>query len=90
MDRLKSALQQAITSTSSIIDSVAHVQPHAEQQAAGRPPLPKRRFASLAVENVIDHARMVLEPELAELFECCYPNTLGKSKYQALHCQHDS
>jgi len=42
-----------------------------------RPPLAKRKFTSKAVEQVIARTKAkIADPELAWLFENCYPNTL--------------
>jgi meiotically up-regulated gene 157 (Mug157) protein len=42
-----------------------------------RPPVAQRRFASPAVEQLIDRTKASIgDPELAWLFENCYPNTL--------------
>lgn len=47
------------------------------QQASLRPPVDKRTFHSPAVERTIaDFRRRCADPELAWLFENCYPNTL--------------
>lgn len=46
-------------------------------QLAGRPPLADRHFTSQAVERTIGRVRGELaDPELALLFENCFPNTL--------------
>ncbi|WP_333573817.1 glycoside hydrolase family 125 protein [Sphingomonas sp.] len=55
--------------------------PGAARAAAGftskRPPLAKRRFVSKAVEAEIARVKArIADPELAWLFENCYPNTL--------------
>ena len=42
-----------------------------------RPPLASRKFTSKAVEATIQHVKSAIkDPELAWLFENCYPNTL--------------
>ena len=42
-----------------------------------RPPLAERKFTSEAVENVIRKLKKeIADPELAWLFENCFPNTL--------------
>ncbi len=44
---------------------------------ATRPPVEKRRFTSTAVENEIARVtRAVADPDLAWMFQACYPNTL--------------
>jgi meiotically up-regulated gene 157 (Mug157) protein len=44
---------------------------------AGRPPLSQRAFVSEAVENTLrDVKSRIRSPQLATLFENCYPNTL--------------
>lgn len=49
----------------------------AEALATKRPPKSARRFTSRAVEAEIAHVkRKIADPELAWLFENCYPNTL--------------
>ena len=46
-------------------------------RATGRPPASERRFVSDAVERTIADARTAIgDPELAWLFENCFPNTL--------------
>lgn len=45
--------------------------------ASRRPPAAKRRFVSSAIEDAIHEVRAtIVDPELAWLFENCYPNTL--------------
>src|SRR5579864_3239545 len=45
--------------------------------AAGRPPADQRTFVSESVENVIASVKAAIRnPQLATLFENCYPNTL--------------
>jgi meiotically up-regulated gene 157 (Mug157) protein len=42
-----------------------------------RPPLADRRFVSEAVEaKIVEVKRAIADPELAWLFENCFPNTL--------------
>ena len=49
----------------------------APRQLTGRPPLAHRRFTSPAVERTIERVQAELaDPELALLFENCFPNTL--------------
>ncbi|MDP2956556.1 MAG: glycoside hydrolase family 125 protein [Longimicrobiales bacterium] len=49
----------------------------AAPQLTGRPPLVARRFTSQAVERTIERVTGELaDPELALLFESCFPNTL--------------
>ena len=44
---------------------------------ATRPPLAKRRFVSEAVEKEIGQVtQKIADPEVARMFEACYPNTL--------------
>ncbi|KAI8826027.1 uncharacterized protein EV422DRAFT_150370 [Fimicolochytrium jonesii] len=89
MDKLKAAFSQAFTTSfnpksptglsSDSIDSA--LQSHmVSKLRPSRPPLDKRKFSSLAVENVIERVKRVFEEkgrsELADLFELCYPNTL--------------
>ncbi|TPX66493.1 hypothetical protein SpCBS45565_g04477 [Spizellomyces sp. 'palustris'] len=74
MQHIKSALQ-------SITPLALAPKPQSQPNyPTARPPLDKRKFTSLAVENTIDRVRLVLEKNgndnLAELFETCYPNTL--------------
>jgi len=49
----------------------------AQDYPSQRPPLGQRKFVSDAVEATIDRVtRDIAEPELAWMFENCYPNTL--------------
>jgi uncharacterized protein len=49
----------------------------AEKFISKRPPLGQRKFASRAVEETIAHVNAKIgDPELAWMFENCYPNTL--------------
>jgi meiotically up-regulated gene 157 (Mug157) protein len=49
----------------------------AQAQVSKRPPLAERRFASKAVEaEIVRVKKKIADPELAWLFENCYPNTL--------------
>src|ERR1700679_3582051 len=42
-----------------------------------RPPIAQRKFTSLSVEQAITHVRrQISDPELAWMFENCFPNTL--------------
>jgi meiotically up-regulated gene 157 (Mug157) protein len=46
-------------------------------QLTGRPPVAERRFTSHAVERAIERVKaQVADPEIARLFENCFPNTL--------------
>ena len=48
-----------------------------EALATGRPPESQRAFVSAAVEDaIVDVKRKIRNPQLAALFENCYPNTL--------------
>jgi hypothetical protein len=49
---------------------------------AGRPPEPTRRFRSPVIERTIAEMRhAVTSPELAQLFENCFPNTLDTTVF---------
>ncbi len=58
--------------------SVSNVAASASQELASRRPLPgERRFTSQAVERTIGQVKEAIsDPELAWLFENCFPNTL--------------
>jgi meiotically up-regulated gene 157 (Mug157) protein len=53
---------------------------------SNRPPVAKRKFTSQAIENVILKTKgQIKDPELAWIFENCYPNTLDTTvEYQLL------
>ncbi|HJY91472.1 MAG TPA: hypothetical protein VJ255_14385, partial [Candidatus Acidoferrum sp.] len=49
----------------------------AEKYASKRPPVGQRKFTSRAVEEFIARVKAGIgDPELAWMFENCYPNTL--------------
>ncbi|MBB3209460.1 hypothetical protein FHS27_005300 [Rhodopirellula rubra] len=51
--------------------------PASRRLASNRPPIEQRRFTSESVEATIEKVRAdIKDPELAWLFENCYPNTL--------------
>ncbi len=51
--------------------------PHPQELVSRRPPPGERRFTSRAVEEVIREVKAdIADPELAWLFENCFPNTL--------------
>jgi meiotically up-regulated gene 157 (Mug157) protein len=55
----------------------AMAKPQHQAFRSRRPPLAQRRFVSAAVEQLIDRTKAGIgDPELAWLFENCYPNTL--------------
>ncbi len=50
---------------------------NANKFTSKRPPVPERNFTSPAVEATIDQVKAAIrDPELAWMFENCYPNTL--------------
>jgi len=50
---------------------------------SGRPPEPERRFRSPVIERAIAQMRSSLQsPELAKIFENCFPNTLDTTVFQ--------
>lgn len=54
----------------------------AQARASQRPPKAKRRFTSPAVEAEIARVKAkIVDPELAWLFENCYPNTLDTTVF---------
>ncbi len=57
-----------------------------------RPPLEKRKFTSSAIEAVIQKTKQqIKDPELAWMFENCYPNTLDTTvEYQLLDGKPDT
>jgi uncharacterized protein len=62
----------------------ALAEPGAPTFPARRPPVGERRFTSTAVEATIAAVkREVADPELAWLFESCYPNTLDTTVHFA-------
>ena len=59
-----------------ILNSAAQT-PAVPQRKATRPPVAKRRFTSDAVEKeIVRVTGAVADPELAWMFQACYPNTL--------------
>src|SRR5580658_10264101 len=55
----------------------AYASAPAEKFSSQRPPLSQRKFTSRAVEKVIVEVKArIADPELAWMFENCYPNTL--------------
>jgi uncharacterized protein len=49
----------------------------ANKFSSQRPPIDQRKFTSPAVEKLIREVKaMIADPELAWMFENCYPNTL--------------
>ncbi len=61
----------------SLDPSRLYSQPPARERVSRRPPPGERRFTSPAVEAVIESMKHELaDPELAWLFENCFPNTL--------------
>ncbi|KAJ3186162.1 hypothetical protein HDU85_007601 [Gaertneriomyces sp. JEL0708] len=79
MNKIKSALSQVLSTGAIGVPTAADLQSPLPA-AHGRPPVSKRRFVCLAVEQVIEKAKTAFEEngkhDLAELFENCYPNTL--------------
>lgn len=69
----------ALTSGSTLLGSSALAlasSPHS-RFISHRPPLSKRKFTSPAVESLIARTKVKIgDPELAWIFENCYPNTL--------------
>lgn len=59
---------------------------------SNRPPLNKRTFTSTAVEELIEEVKSTIaNPELAWMFENCYPNTLDTTvDYELIDGKHDS
>jgi hypothetical protein len=67
------------TSTASVVLTAARPLIGAGQahQLNGRPALSERRFSSPAIEEVITTTRrQIADPQLAEMFARCFPNTL--------------
>src|SRR5579863_5584926 len=64
----------------------------AREYASGRPPLADRKFTSAAVEAKIQEAKKrISDPELAWMFENCFPNTLDTTvKYREIDAQPDT
>lgn len=73
-----SSLAVAGLSMSNVFDSVAAgLFPGNPEYISGRPLLKDRKFISRAVESVITQVKaQIADPELAWMFENCFPNTL--------------
>jgi meiotically up-regulated gene 157 (Mug157) protein len=72
-----SALSLAPGLLQSALAQAAPVASGSEAFISKRPPVSERRFTSVAVEETIRRVkRQIRDPELAWLFENCYPNTL--------------
>jgi uncharacterized protein len=66
----------AIAPVAASLPAWAHVR-SGDRFGSRRPPVSQRKFSSRAVENTIVRVKaQIADPELAWLFENCYPNTL--------------
>ena len=72
--------------------SFAIAAPTAEKFKSKRPPVGQRKFVSEAVEKALTTVRSkIADPELAWMFENCYPNTLDTTvEYEEIDGKPDS
>ena len=77
MNRKTFLNQSTAASLSFFIPDILQAMAPTKDFKSNRPPLSERRFTSTAVENTITRMKKVIkDPEIAWLFENCFPNTL--------------
>jgi hypothetical protein len=78
MNRRKFITQTGFVSTALLASpALGNVLQPANSFISKRPPLAQRKFTSKAVEDIISKTKtLIKDPELAWMFENCFPNTL--------------
>lgn len=82
MNRKTFLNQSTAASLSFFIPNILQTMAPTKDFKSNRPPILERRFTSTAVENTITRMKKVIkDPEIAWLFENCFPNTLDTTVF---------
>lgn len=82
MNRKTFLNQSTAASLSFFIPDILQAMAPTKDFKSNRPPLSERRFTSTAIENTITRMKKVIkDPEIAWLFENCFPNTLDTTVF---------
>jgi hypothetical protein len=82
MNRKTFINQSTAASLSFFIPDILQTKVPTKDFKSNRPPLSERRFTSTAIENTITRMKkLIKDPEIAWLFENCFPNTLDTTVF---------